>query len=134
MSAATASVEHPAITTSDPKSSGEGGKGGVPDATRPPAVPANMVASNSSAATPSGQGPGSGHVQSKAQSTSPATSASTLMPIATTPTAPKPPKRKPRLPVDAVLGIVFGLIGVGGAGLGFVVWRIRRRRLMSQED
>lgn len=32
------------------------------------------------------------------------------------------------------LGIVFGVIGIGGAVLGIVVWRIRGRRLIVQGE
>lgn len=134
MSTATESARSP-VTTTATVSPKDRGVGDVPDATAsPPPIPANMAASDPSAAAPAKQRPASQSVQSKARATSTTTSTSTLIPTATTPAVLQPSKKVARLPVDAVFGIVFGVIGFGGAGLGFVVWRMRRRRLMLLEE
>ena len=116
------------VSTVDPENRGAGP---VPNAaaTSAPATPLSAPAAfDPSAAAPS-----------EPQFASGAAPTSNLVSTTATPVPnPRAPAtgtswsagKVPRLPVDAVLGMIFGVIGIGGAVLGFVVWRIRRRRRM----
>ena len=111
----------PSVTTIAPDQE-NGDHRPIPNAAPAPASPApsDAVASGRSAAAPSETPPVSAAISTSMPRT----------PTATGPAASRPSRMAPRLPVGAVFGVVFGVVGIGGAGLGFVVWRMRRRRLI----
>lgn len=49
------------------------------------------------------------------------------------PSGHKLPGKGVSVPVEAILGILFGVTGIVGAILGFVIWRLRRPRLTLRE-
>lgn len=123
MTTGTVSVTSSVSPTVDPENRGAGP---VPNAAAPPS--SSMAASNPGAAA-----------SSEPRLASGATPTSNLVSATATPVPTRPgpaaatsqsAAKVPRLPVDVVLGIVFGVIGIGGAVLGFVVWKIRRRRMV----
>ena len=96
---------------------------------------ANTAASDPGAAAPSSEPrAASGAVSSEARPSTGATPTRVPVPTATSPAASQPSRKAPRLPLDAVLGIIFIVIGIGGAVLGFVVWKMRTRRRMLQGE
>ena len=124
----TVTVASSVSATVDPENRGAGPVPNAAATSAPAAAPAAPAASNPGAAAPSepqfasGAAPTSNSVSATATSVpnpnGPATGTS------------QSAGKLPRLPVDAVLGIIFGVIGIGGAVLGSVVWRIRRRRML----
>ncbi|KAL9067866.1 MAG: hypothetical protein Q9161_006590 [Pseudevernia consocians] len=120
----------PPGATVDPENRGVGA---VPSAA--PAAAAKTAASDPGAAAPSSEPrPASGAVSSEARPSTGATPTRVSVPTATSPAASQPSRKAPRLPLDAVLGIIFIVIGIGGAVLGFVVWKMRTRRRMLQGE
>ena len=130
LTAGTVTVASSVSATVDPENRGAGPVPNAAATSAPaaaPAAPAAPPASNPGAAAPS-----------EPQFASGAAPTSNLLSATATPVqSPKgsatgtsqSAEKAPRLPVDAVLGIIFGVIGIGGAVLGFVVWRMRRRRM-----
>lgn len=109
MTTATGSAVPP-VVTADPENSGVGAvHNAASPPPAPPAPPPNVAASGPGAVAPSEPRPASGAVPSEARRL---------------PFLSGGERRQDSLS-DPVLVIVFSLIGIGGAMLGFVVWRMR---------